>query len=200
MLLGAFMVPKWCSPRLKNLRAPRQTYCRWLPIGSIIGAMSKENWTCKGLPEGPRTIAGTWVRVSGGGLPCSVSVRLEDRHGRTVATDLLLESAGEIGSDLLRAIPVGRVIDAAIRCLPRVPGEGRIAATDRHRISPPRGRRRIDNDELVVTAEVYREALRKTPRTPVKGTAERLGMSRATVHRYLAKARERGFLEASEGR
>ncbi|MGH7685608.1 MAG: hypothetical protein ACREN2_02155 [Candidatus Dormibacteria bacterium] len=137
-----------------------------------------------------------WLDAAVEGYPHRVAVCLgEADDGRLVVTGLLLDPRKnlEVTSRLLRDIRLGELLSiAALSPLP----VGRVKHSAPHRIRRTRPGPAGHPDEFYASvAAVYRHKLRTHPRTPVVATMDELGCSEATVHRYLQRCRELGFLD-----
>lgn len=146
----------------------------------------------------------TWHEVSGGTLPYPLLVRFgRDEQDRLIVTGLLIApDSGEVSTTSLRRLPLGQVVAQLGQRLHRKPrDEFDAAIQDAVRLvtaekAPQVQRRPREGREgdLRRFAAAYRRALDEHPRRPVQAAADRLNISRATAHRWLALARERGLL------
>jgi hypothetical protein len=179
-----------------------------------------DSWTTASLPIG----RGGWLAYADASVPEWVYVRVrENERGRFVITELQL-ARERVDSATLRALPLGRIearansfpIAEEIRAKlnePLQPGvepqspELRPRWEPRKIISPtphlthlavPKGTK--PDRFYKEAAELYTE-LAKQSRRPAADLAERSGVSVASVHRWIAEARRRGYLPpASIGR
>jgi hypothetical protein len=162
-----------------------------------------------------------WLGFANADEPNWFYVRVqENEHGRLVITELHL-ARERIDSAALRELPVGRVealanspaiaedIRAKLHKAPR-PGveplspESRSRWESRRNISPtphllhlavPKGTK--PDRFYKEAAELYAE-LATQSRRPAADLAERSGVSVASVHRWIAEARRRGYLPPAE--
>jgi hypothetical protein len=176
-----------------------------------------DSWTTASLPIG----RGGWLAYADGSVPEWVYVRVqENEQGRLVITELQL-ARGRVDSATLRALPLGRIevlanaapfaqeIRAKLEDTPR-PGvepqspEPRPPWESRKIISPtphlphlavPKGTK--PDRFYKEAAELYAE-LATHSRRPAADLAERSGISVASVHRWIAEARRRGYLPPAE--
>jgi hypothetical protein len=149
-------------------------------------------------------------------LPATVHVRVASGSGGRLGL-AELRIIGEPTSDLLRAIPVGRieaaanaqlaVIDDAVSPRPprqrrhptRPPGDGNDRGWEQPSsltptASPRAGRSRGRPDQFYAEiAEAYRQ-LAQTSRRPAGDLAADHGVPVTTAHRWIKEARRRGFL------
>jgi hypothetical protein len=178
------------------------------------------SWTTGSLPIG----MGGWIAFANEDVPDWVYVRVqENEHGRLVITELFL-ARERVDSATLRALPLGRIetlansspIAEEIRAKMNQPlrpgvepvgGERRPPWKPREIISPtphlphlavPKGTK--PDRFFKEAAELYGE-LAKHSRRPAADLAERSGVSVASMHRWIAEARRRGYLPpAGRGR
>jgi hypothetical protein len=177
----------------------------------------EDSWTTATLPIG----RGGWLAYADASVPDWVYVRVqENEQGRLVITELYL-ARGRVDSATLRALPLGRIevlanaapfaqeIRAKLEDVPRPgvepqsPGP-RPPWEPRKIISPtphllhlavPKGTK--PDKFYKEAAELYAE-LAKDSRRPAADLAERSGVSVASVHRWIAEARRRGYLPRAE--
>jgi hypothetical protein len=175
------------------------------------------SWTSATLPIG----RGGWIAFANHDLPDWVYVRVkENEHGRLVITELYL-ARERVDSAALRALPLGR-IEALANSLPIAeeiraklkeplrPGVEPLSPEPRQRwepreiISPtphllhlavPKGTK--PDSFYKEAAELYAELAIRS-RRPAADLAERSGVSVASVHRWIAEARRRGYLPPAE--
>jgi hypothetical protein len=171
-------------------------------------------WTSASLPIG----RSGWLAFADADVPDWVYVRVqENEHGRLVITELYL-ARERVDTATLRALPLGRLealanaspfteeIRAKLNDAPR-PGVEPLSPEPRPRWQSRKFTSR--DPHLVVpkgtkpdqfykeAAELYTE-LAATSRRPAAVLAERSGVATATVHRWIAEARKRGFLLPAE--
>lgn len=150
-------------------------------------------------PAAPPALLGPYVNITEGPLP--VSVQVARRDGRLVCTGLLVGWAvppAEVTAGSLRRIRLGQILatldrlTAAGEPLEELAEDAAALAEWKH--PGPAGH---DDEHYQNVARLYREAVRRSPRSPVRWLARQMHASPATVHRWLAGARDRGFLERS---
>lgn len=160
-----------------------------------------------------------WLAFADDSIPDWVYVRVrENEHGRLVITEVYL-ARERVDSAALRSVPLGRIeaeanmlasdIRAKLKEAPR-PGieplspEPRARWQPRKNISPtphlkhlvvPKGTK--PDQFYKEAAELYAE-LATESRRPAADLAERSGVSVASVHRWIAEARRRGYLPPAE--
>lgn len=160
-----------------------------------------------------------WISVSGGDLPCDIEIRLgEPRSGRFVCTGLRVgardgDEEYEVTSRMLRDIRLGNVLRAfregfgclASQSLARVLFSGTLvpgakparltvadALAEKARgLNVRRGRKGLDPETLLRTAETYQEVLSEAATQPLAVTAQRLDIHPSTVWRRLQNAWKR---------
>ena len=178
----------------------------------------------QGLPETSATLAigmSGWLGFANADEPDWVYARVqENEHGRLVITELHL-ARDRVDSAALRELPLGRIealansspiaedIRAKLSCQPR-PGVEPLSPESRSRwesrkiISPtphlphlavPKGTK--PDRFYKEAADLYAE-LALHSRRPAADLAERSGVSVASVHRWIAEARRRGYLPPAE--
>lgn len=162
----------------------------------------------------------SWHKFTGGGLPCPVRVRVDlDGEGKPVCTGVLLADDGEVSTRTLRAVPLRRLMtylaadlatahgltagevefhEATAAIVAELVTLGADAADGPPRPAPKRGRPRLADEELAAFMRRYHRISREYPDEPILAVAEdrpkgRDRMSRASVHRRLNAARERGI-------
>jgi hypothetical protein len=169
-------------------------------------------WTLGQLSIGQ----GGWVAFADDSVPEWVHVRVrENEHGRLVICELYL-ARERVDSAALRALPLGRIeaqvnvfaemIRGSLKGVPR-PGVELQGPQPRPRwqsketvnvvpaLDVPAGRKPDGFYRRV--AEVYAE-LAQLSRRPAADMAEASGVSVASVHRWVAEARRRGYLPRAE--
>jgi hypothetical protein len=175
------------------------------------------SWTSATLPIG----RGGWIAFANDDVPDWVYARVQENdHGRLAITELYL-ARERVDSATLRALPLGRIealanssplaeeIRAKLNDAPR-PGVEPLSPEPRERwesreiISPtphllhlavPKGTK--PDRFYKEAAELYAE-LATQSRRPAADLAERSGVSVASVHRWIAEARRRGYLPPAE--
>jgi hypothetical protein len=175
------------------------------------------SWTSATLPIG----RGGWIAFANHDVPDWVYARVqENERGRLIITELYL-ARERVDSAALRALPLGRIealanssplaeeIRAKLKDPPQ-PGvepltpEARSRWEPREIISPtphlphlivPKGTK--PDRFYKEAAELYAE-LATVSRRPAADLAERSGVAAATVHRWIAEARRRGYLPRAE--
>jgi hypothetical protein len=134
-----------------------------------------------------------WMPLELPGIPHNVTICFgEAADGRLIVTGLLIDPSEniEITSRLLREIRLGEIAaraDASPFPIGRV-----------KRSAPYRIRKSAPKDwpvELERFAAAYKRALHTHRRTPVLRVMVELGMSEATAHRWLQRARAVGLLD-----
>jgi hypothetical protein len=160
---------------------------------------------------------GGWVAFADDSVPEWVHVRVrENGHGRLVICELYLAREQRVDSAALRALPLGR-IEAQVNAFA---GEIRPHLKDVPRpgveLQPPQPQPRWQSHEVINVvpaldvpagrkpdgfyrrvAKVYAE-LALLSRRPAADMAEASGVSAASVHRWVAEARRRGYLPRAE--
>lgn len=155
-----------------------------------------------------------WVTVFGGDLPCQIEIRfgVEPRGRRLICTGLRVgrpddEKPYEITKRMLTDISIANVL-RAIRAhasgesadpamtTPLPPnglslGEMLAQAAQPMTLSVRRGRRGLEDETLLTTAELYRDAVARNDLQPRVSVALELGVDPSTVWRRLQKAWER---------
>lgn len=133
-----------------------------------------------------------------------------DDHGATrcVRLELHAPEDGSIVTEVLRAVPVGRLVHLGttsqlLRCTELTGGGVKIEPADAEeqrqfyqRYSRARRARQgtpLTDDTLAQVATVYRAAASRTNR-PTETVAETMNVARSTAARWVANARERGLL------
>lgn len=140
-------------------------------------------------------VKGNWQRytMAGGEV---VNLRVEERGGRFVITDLRLQG-DNITSATLRTLPVGRweaQANAYGGYLQRVRTD-RSPADDRPPLTRPSG---SEPDAFYQgVAAAYREYVVQTTAVGVR-IAEEAGVPVTTAHRWIREARRRGYLPAGK--
>jgi hypothetical protein len=164
-----------------------------------------------------------WLAFADDSVPDWVYVRVqENEHGRLVITEVYL-ARERVDSAALRSLPLGRIeaeanmvasdIRAKLKEAPR-PGiepltpEPRPPWESREIISPtphllhlvvPKGTK--PDKFYQEAAELYTQLAKWGSRRPAADLAERSGVPVASVHRWIAEARRRGYLPpAGRGR
>ena len=181
------------------------------------GKSPADSWTSATLATGNSG----WLGFADADEPGWVYVRVqESEHGRLVITELHL-TRERVDSAALRELPLGRIealansspiaedIRAKLHAPPR-PGVEPLSPESRSRwesrkiISPtphlphlavPKGTK--PDSFYKEAAELYAELARYS-RRPAADLAERSGVSVASVHRWIAEARRRGYLPPAE--
>ena len=179
------------------------------------------------VPAGSCTTAalpigmGGWIAFANEDVPDWVYVRVqENEHGRFVITELHL-TRERVDSAALRALPLGRIealansspiaeeIRAKLNCAPRagvepLSPEPRARWEFREIISPTPHLRHLVVPKGTKPDKFYKEAaelyaeLATVSRRPAADLAERSGVAAASVHRWIAEARRRGYLPPAE--
>jgi hypothetical protein len=189
--------------------------------------MAERRNTEKQVPPDSRTSAtlatgnGGWVGFANADEPEWVYVRVqENEHGRLVISELHLVR-DRVDSATLRELPLGRIealanspaiaedIRAKLHQAPR-PGieplspETRARWESRRIISPTPHLLHLAVPKGTKPDKFYKEAaelyvqLAKDSRRPAADLAERSGVSVASMHRWIAEARRRGYLPPAE--
>jgi hypothetical protein len=175
------------------------------------------SWTSATLPIG----MGGWIAFANHDVPDWVYVRVqENEHGRLVITELYL-ARERVDSAALRALPLGRIealansspfaedIRAKLNGAPRpdvepLSPEPRPRWESREIISPTPHLRHLAVPKGTKQDKFYKEAaelyaeLATVSRRPAADLAERSGVAVASVHRWIAEARRRGYLPPAE--
>jgi hypothetical protein len=176
-----------------------------------------DSWTTATLPIG----MGGWIAFANEDVPDWVYVRVqENEHGRLVITELFL-ARERMDSATLRALPLGRIealansspiaeeIRAKLNGAPRagvepLSPEPRARWESREIISPTPHLRHLVVPKGTKPDKFYKEAaelyaeLATVSRRPAADLAERSGVAAASVHRWIAEARRRGYLPPAE--
>ena len=143
---------------------------------------------------------GEWVTVEFQELPWNVEAKVADVKGAWQIVGLRIEANGlgldvdgrliywegpnpTITTDLLRQIPLRMLREAAVDVALGTNGWFHSIVTER----PPEG---WGNDHYERVAEVYKNAAS----APTKAVADAWGVSRAAASKWIAKARELGYL------
>ena len=198
-----------------------------VPLGDLVGRQERhrdggeqgppESWTSATLATGHSR----WVGFANADQPDWVYVRVqENEHGRLVITELHL-TRDRVDSAALRELPLGRIetlansmpiaedIRAKLHKAPR-PGIEPLSPEDRSHweprkiISPTPHLLHLAVPKGTKPDRFYKEAadlyaqLATESRRPAADLAERSGVSVASVHRWIAEARRRGYLPPAE--
>jgi hypothetical protein len=166
-------------------------------------------------PYPPGMLPGSWVQVSGGGLPVPVQVRIH-RHadGRYVITGLIVGDATtpkEIASRTLRRISLIKIVADLFKDFdpaqpsafpfPEFPEAVCVAAdidASAHGRRGSAGRERgPDSEKLQAFAATYRTELARQPHRAMTAAAAAHHISRATAHRWAIMCRHLGYLPAA---
>ncbi|MDQ3326023.1 MAG: hypothetical protein M3529_09975 [Actinomycetota bacterium] len=147
------------------------------------------------------------TRVTVRGWSHDVDLRIGLDSGRLIAHELQVsrKDGGErVTSEVLRSVPVAKLVRAAAACVQHVrarhdgggmtvgpawPSEDELVYVERHR---------MDDDTLRIVARIYRVAyLLGDP--PTRKVEKLLDVPRSTAGRWVAAARERGYLSEAPG-
>ena len=207
---------------LKNADGKLLHYARLL---WLQGGMAKYTFGLEVVPPDLTAgVKGSWFRVSGAYLPGTVYVRLGlGANSKYVCTGLLVDSPeGDISTTSLRGIPIHSVLtdliakygtdgDPVWKAMeetelppPGPSGFGRaVFFSPTPKVSadrPKRGGRGPDKDELQEFATAYKRALNSPlyRSRPMAATAEAIGISVGSAHRWRALCEQKGLLDSND--
>ena len=148
--------------------------------------------------------ASSWHTVEGGNMPWPILVRLGLANGRLTVTGIVIGALGEVGEVTSRALRTIRIADLTT-LLARDARRGDffssmfLEAADElgsgAKLAGRPGRPGYDREHFQGIAAEYRAALRINPHHPIDEIAEGHDVSEATARRWVARARDMGFLE-----
>ena len=178
----------------------------------------------QGPPETSATLAigmGGWLGFANADEPDWVYARVqENEHGRLVITELHLVR-DRVDSAALRELPLGRIETLANSTPIAEDIRAKLSGQPRPGVEPlsPESRSRWESRKIISptphllhlavhkgtkpdrfykeAGELYAELARHS-RRPAADLAERSGVSVASVHRWIAEARRRGYLPPAE--
>jgi hypothetical protein len=142
------------------------------------------------LPSGGIAVQTFTTQARGRALRYHVDLELEFRNGRYEVTALIArrkKGGPEVTGEGLRQLPVKAIVREATRKLPPAAFVLAISRPSRDLF------RRVNDEALGIVSVVYRAALEEA-KPPTQTLADYLGMPRSTAARWIARARERGFL------
>lgn len=168
------------------------------PFTTVAPLVNPEWWQ--------RFADGNWWAVFGVEQPepFNVAIKVGERDGKATVTGLLLEAIpqdAELTTRLLRQeLSVPRLLEALGVEVYAQRGERPATLLKRAQPTRPRrpGPRGWPPGHFKTVAETYSRNLKAHPRRPMKTTAEELGTSEATARRWVARARQLGFLDGAD--